>query len=118
MKKIIIGLICITFFIMDAVYAQPNPEVKRVYVIFKTHFDLGYTDLSSEIEQRYLNNFIPKAIDLAQELRVEGGTPRYVWTTGSWLIDAYLRKASSQERQKLEDAIGRGDIVWNAAPYT
>jgi hypothetical protein len=103
---------------MGLARGETNPSVKKVYVIFKTHFDLGYTDLSSAVEQRYVKNFIPKAIDLAEQLRAEGGKAGYVWTTGTWLIDAYLRQATSQEAQKLEKAIERGDIVWNAAPYT
>ena len=117
MKKIIIGILCLAS-LMTTSQAQINTNVKKVYVIFKTHFDLGYTDLSSTIEKRYLNNFIPQAISLAETLRKENSKARYVWTTGSWLIDSYLKEASESEKHKLEEAIVRGDIVWNAAPYT
>jgi hypothetical protein len=41
-----------------------------------------------------------------------------VWTTGSWLIDAYLKQATPEAAKKLEEAIRRGDIVWNSVPYT
>ncbi len=115
MKKIILSLFFVVYVLSG--FAQEKP-VKKVYVIFKTHFDLGYTELSSTIEQIYINNFIPKAIDLADQLRAEGGNERYVWTTGAWLIDAYMRQASPEAMQKLDMAINRGDIVWNAAPYT
>ncbi|MDR2057218.1 MAG: DUF5054 domain-containing protein [Dysgonamonadaceae bacterium] len=118
MKKVILCILCTIFCATGIAQEQANLPVKKVYVIFKTHFDLGYTDLSSAVEQQYIKNFIPKAIDLAEQLRAEGGKARYVWTTGTWLIDAYLRQATTQEAQKLEKAIERGDIVWNAAPYT
>jgi hypothetical protein len=29
---------------------ESNPEVKKAYVIFKTHLDIGYTDLSFKQE--------------------------------------------------------------------
>ena len=95
-----------------------NREVEKVHVIFKTHLDIGFTDLSSRVEQKYIDEFIPKAIAVAEELRAEGARERYVWTTGAWLVDSYLRQASPSAVKELEEAIGRGDIVWNGVPYT
>lgn len=87
-------------------------------MIFKTHLDIGFTDLSSKVEQRYIDYYIPKAIEVARRLREEGGDERYVWTTGAWLVDAYLRQATPEAAAELEEAIRRGDIVWNGVPYT
>jgi hypothetical protein len=79
---------------------------------------VGYTDLASKVEQRYISEFIPKAIAVGEQLQAEGSKDRYVWTTGSWLVDAYLKQASPEAAKKLEAAIERGDIVWNGVPYT
>ena len=38
-----------------------NEQVSRVYVVFKTHLDVGFTDLSSVVTRRYMEEFIPKA---------------------------------------------------------
>ena len=97
---------------------EPDLRVKKVHAIFKTHLDIGFTELSSKVEQRYIDEFIPKAIAVAEQLRKEGGAERYVWTTGSWLVDAYLRQASPEAVGDLREAIRRGDIVWNGVPYT
>ena len=96
----------------------PNSQVKKVHLIFKTHLDIGYTDLSSVVERQYIEGFIPKTLDLIDQLRTESATERYVWTTGSWLIAEYLRQASPAAVERLEKAIHRGDIVWNGVPYT
>ena len=96
----------------------PNEQIEKVHVIFKTHLDVGFTDLALNVEKRYINNFIPKAIEINEQLRQEGSDDRYVWTTGSWLIDVYLKQAKPDDVKKLEDAIQRGDIVWNGVPYT
>jgi hypothetical protein len=93
-------------------------KVERVHVLFKTHLDIGFTDLSSKVEQRYINEFIPKAIAVAEQLDAGGGKEQYVWTTGSWLVSAYLAQASPEAAKKLEEAIRRGTIVWNSMPYT
>ena len=96
----------------------PNEQIEKVHVIFKTHLDIGYTDFAFNVEKRYINNFIPKAIEVNEQLQQEGSDDRYVWTTGSWIIDAYLKQAKPDDVKKLEDAIQRGNIVWNVAPYT
>ncbi|MDR1382407.1 MAG: DUF5054 domain-containing protein [Planctomycetaceae bacterium] len=95
-----------------------NEQIEKVHVIFKTHLDVGFTDLAVNVEKRYIDNFIPKAIALNEQLRQEGSADRYVWTTGSWLIDAYLKQAKPDAVKKLDEAIQRGDIVWNGVPYT
>ncbi|MDO5577290.1 MAG: hypothetical protein Q4F84_09430, partial [Fibrobacter sp.] len=95
-----------------------NTQVKKVYTVFKTHLDVGFTDYSSAVETRYVQEFIPKALDVAEQLRADGSNDRYVWTTGSWLILRYIQQASPEAIKRLEKAIQRGDIVWNAVPYT
>lgn len=97
---------------------QSAEKVEKVYVVFKTHLDVGFTDLSSVVTERYVREFIPKALDVAERLEAEGTGERYVWTTGSWLIWEYLRTASPADAKRLEAAIRRGDIVWNGVPYT
>lgn len=120
MKTYLIKFCLIQFVCLLAIvgHAQVNPEVSKVYVVFKTHLDVGFTDLSSVVTQRYVSEFIPKALDLSEKLDAEKAKEKYVWTTGAWLIWKYLHTASPQEVERLEAAIRRGDIVWNAVPYT
>lgn len=95
-----------------------DKDVKNVVVVFKTHLDIGFTDLSSNVEKRYIEEFIPKAIEVSKSLRESGGEERYVWTTGSWLVDAYLKQADGESLRTFETAVENGDIVWNGVPYT
>lgn len=120
MKKGILILLSVAMTLIFPVHAQSeeNKDIKTVYVVFKTHLDVGFTDLSSVVEHNYIHDFIPKALDVAERLRKDGKGERYVWTTGSWLIWKYLQTASPQEVKRLEKAIAKGDIVWNGVPYT
>lgn len=115
LKSVLIQIVCL---LATTGYAQVNPEVSKVYVVFKTHLDVGFTDLSSVVTERYVSEFIPKALDLSERLYAENAKEKYVWTTGAWLIWKYLHTASPNEVKRLEAAIRRGDIVWNAVPYT
>lgn len=92
--------------------------VKNVYIIFKSHLDIGFTDLSSNVEKRYIEEFIPNALKVSEDLRKRNSGENFVWTTGSWLVWTYLNQASPDAVEALKKAIERGDIVWNGVPYT
>src|SRR5882724_1139164 len=95
----------------------PDPEVKRVLVMFKCHFDAGFVDTQAAVVHRYFREYFPRAMDFASQLR-QSGNQRYVWTTGSWLLYEYLEQATPEERVRMEKAISAGDIAWHALPFT
>ena len=61
---------------------EPDRHIKKVHLIFKTHLDIGFTKLSSEVERQYIEEFIPNTLNIIEQLRAENGEERYVWTTG------------------------------------
>ncbi|MEZ4703527.1 MAG: DUF5054 domain-containing protein [Rhodothermales bacterium] len=89
-----------------------------VHLIFKTHFDFGFTDFAAAVQRQYFEVFIPDVMRTARRLRDEGGPDRLVWTTGSWLIDQYLETGDAGQRRAMEAAIEAGDIVWHGLPFT
>lgn len=91
---------------------------RRIIVVFKTHLDLGFTDLAGRVAVKYFNHFIPQALATAAELRARGGPERFIWTTGSWLIYEFLEQAGRARRRAMEAAIAAGDISWHALPFT
>ncbi len=89
-----------------------------VHVIFKTHLDVGFTDLARNVVARYFDELIPAAIETARSFRRSNGADRFIWTVGSWLIYEYLEQAGPGKRARLEKAIEAGDIVWHGIPFT
>jgi hypothetical protein len=92
--------------------------IKRVHVIFKTHLDIGFTDLAERVLDRYMNQFIPQALDLSEQLAREEGNVKFVWTTGSWLINEFLTTAQPEMRERMEVAIRENRIAWHGLPFT
>ena len=41
-----------------------SPDVREVIIVFKTHFDIGYTDFASNVVQRYRTAMIDQALDV------------------------------------------------------
>lgn len=85
--------------------------VKEVYLIFKTHLDIGYTDYAENVINNYLENYIPNAIKVGYELK--GSDTPFVWSVGSWLIYEALKRGID-----IEPAIKDGIITWHGLPYT
>jgi hypothetical protein len=102
--------------------AHPAPAeaetVRKVHVIFKTHLDIGFTDLAAKVITRYHDDFLPTAIRLARETRERHGPQCFKWTTGAWLLYTYLEHGDPAGRNALEAAIAAGDIGWHALPFT
>ena len=86
---------------------------KDVLVLFKTHLDIGFTDFSSNIVDKYIYRSIPKAIEVGYELK-DTETP-FVWTLGSWMVNEALKR---DESGIVDKAIKDGLIVWHALPFT
>jgi hypothetical protein len=94
-------------------------DVKRIHLIFKTHLDIGFTDQASNVCRQYHDHFIPQALATGEHFWDENPeTPKFIWTTGAWLIHEHLEKGTSASRKRLERAIERGLITWHALPYT
>lgn len=92
--------------------------MKKILVLFKTHLDVGFTDLSRNIVTKYNENYIPKAIAVAEELDKRGIKEGFIWTTGSWLIDQYLDIANKEQTALIEKAIKNKWLRWHGLPFT
>ncbi|MCL6458273.1 MAG: DUF5054 domain-containing protein [Gorillibacterium sp.] len=93
-------------------------DIERVHVVFKTHLDIGFTNLAAQVTNQYMEEYIPKSIALSEQLEAEGGRERFIWTTGSWLIRHYLDHAPEEAVKRMERAIEHGHIAWHGLPFT
>lgn len=94
-----------------------HQDIKKVHVVYKTHLDVGFTDMGQNVLDRYVNEHIPHAINLALEMN----TPehkKFIWTVGSFLIDYYQKHASKEAIQKMDEAIEKGYFCWHALACT
>lgn len=94
-----------------------NPAIKRVHVVFKTHLDVGFTNLACYIHQQYIHHHIPVSLGVARSMNTPDHK-KFIWTMGSYMIDYALRYGTEEEKQQLIQAIERGDIVWHGLAMT
>lgn len=91
--------------------------MKKVFVVSKTHLDLGFTDFAEVVRKKYINEFIPGAIALANSVN----TPEkksFIWTTGSWIIKEALHFSDENKKEALVAALKNGYLVPHGLPFT
>ncbi|NLK28494.1 MAG: hypothetical protein GX306_09170 [Clostridiales bacterium] len=91
--------------------------VKKIILVFKTHFDIGFTDLSSNVIDKYSDSMLKEVIATCKATQ-HMGKQQYVWTMPSWPLKVSIEKCSPDLRKELDELIERGQIVWHALPYT
>ncbi len=96
---------------------EPKQPVKTVYVIYKCHLDIGYTDTERGVIRTYFDDYLPRAMDTAERLRKSGGEERYVWTITAWMMYEYLEQASLQKCSAWIRPSPTA-IAWHAMPFT
>lgn len=88
--------------------------MKKVFVVSKTHLDLGFTDYAANVLEKYMSDYIPNAIATANKVNTDS-KKRFVWTTGSWLLTKALER---DENNFVRDALANGSIAPHALPFT
>lgn len=92
---------------------------RKIHLVFKTHLDIGFTDHAAKVRAQYHERFIPQAIDTGEHFFAEDPAhPKFIWTTGAWLIWDHLNSQDAARVKRLERAIDRGLIRWHALPFT
>lgn len=91
--------------------------MKKVFVVSKTHLDLGFTDYAENIRRKYIDEFIPQAIKLADTVNSKSHN-NFIWTTGSWIIKEALEHSNEKQKADLLQALKCGNIVVHALPFT
>ena len=101
---------------------RPQPRkipLERVVVVFKTHFDIGYTDLAGNVVQEYRTSMIDRAAGVIQQNRNQPPQEQFVWTLPGWPMAQVLWKGQTPERrQTVERALRDGHLVVHALPFT
>ncbi len=126
MKKIrtlfFLGLILAT-----GAFAQQQKEnntsiskVTDVWVVFKTHFDLGFTDLPENVFARYRGEMMDNALKVIEKNATLPQEKRFAWTVPGWPLYAQILGSLQKPERKvrIEKAIKEGSIVVHGLPFT
>ena len=98
-----------------------TPGLKEIVVVFKTHFDIGYTDMATNVVQRYRTAMIDQALDVVDQNRDLPPEQQFVWTVSGWPMYKILQDwpgYSPQRKERVEKALHEGRFVVHGLPFS
>ncbi|QIL40526.1 hypothetical protein G7074_15390 [Pedobacter sp. HDW13] len=100
--------------------AKKVPMVTDIWVVFKTHFDLGFTDLPENVFKRYREEMMDNALSIIEKSKTQPKEKRFAWTVSGWPLEAQiLGPLQTPERKaRIEKAIKEGTLVVHGLPFT
>lgn len=102
----------------DATVAKPA-NIEHVWVVFKTHLDIGYTDRIEEVLKKYRVNMMDGALKVVEASRNLPAEKRFSWTLAGWPLTHVLGPQQDPDRRtRIEQAVREGAIAFHALPFT
>ena len=95
-----------------------NPKVKEVIVVFKTHFDIGYTDWAANVRYNYSHSMIEGALDVIEQSKQMPKDQQFKWILAGWPMKEMLENSKPAVRSRIQKAIKDGSFVVHALPFT
>src|SRR6478735_1573974 len=117
--RILLAII-ISIFFMQYAMAQTSitTRVKEVIVVFKTHFDIGYTDWSDNVRYNYANSMVTSALNTIAQSKSLPKDQQFKWTVSGWPMKEMLLKSKPEVKAKIEKAIKDGNLFVHALPFS
>jgi hypothetical protein len=111
--KIFIGLNSVTT-------GQNNstPEVSEVIVVFKTHFDIGYTDWADNVRYSYANQMVEGALEIIDQSKQMPAHQQFNWIVAGWPMREMLNNSKPDVKPRIEEALRKGNFTVHALPFT
>ena len=121
MKRImaLFGMSVMLTYAVQAAQPGPRPELKNVIIVYKTHFDIGYTDLAKNVLTLFRTKMIGKTLDVIEQNRHLAKEQQFVWTIPGWPMEQMLWPGQDPGRRKaIEQAIRDGNLAVHALPFS
>jgi hypothetical protein len=98
-----------------------SPPLEEIILVFKTHFDIGYTDMAARVVERYRTSMIDRALDVVDDSRDLPEQRKFVWTIPGWPMSKILEDWDGQtleRKRRLMAAFREGRFVVHGLPFT
>lgn len=103
---------------IDVDKGSEKTQVEEIVIVFKMHFDIGYTDWSESILQKYATSMIDETLHSVDVTRSLPREEQFVWTLPGWPMKYMAENVSGERKAQLETALADGRFRVHALPFT
>jgi alpha-mannosidase len=90
-----------------------------VIIVYKTHFDLGYSERVREVIHDYRTSMADCVLEAIEENRNQPPEKQFVWTLSGWPMTQIIWEGQEPSRkEQIEQAIIDGNLSVHAFPFT
>ena len=98
---------------------EKYPDLKKIVVIYKTHFDIGYSDMARNVVHKYRTEMLDHALDNIEKNSRNPRNEQFIWTVPGWPMKQILWEGQEPSRKAaIEGALRSGNLTIHALPYT
>jgi len=99
---------------------KANSKVTDIWVVFKTHFDLGFTDVPENVFKRYREVMMDNALKVMENNETLPPEKHFAWTVSGWPLQAQMLGPlqTPERKSRIEKAIRSGTLAIHALPFT
>lgn len=99
----------------------------NVHVVYKSHFDLGYTEPAADVIAKYQTVYLDRLFQNLEQTADRRPGRRFCWTMPVWLLERCLddkphppfkTAVTAERRRKLDKYIRAGRVSFGLMPFT
>src|SRR6187401_1349226 len=120
MKLLVAGLGMLFMYPANAQNNNTSDKVTDIWIVVKSHFDLGFTDLAENVFQRYRTEMMDKSLKVMEANKGLPKQDQFVWTVPGWPLEAQMLgpKQDSSRRKRIEQAVKDGMLTPHALAFS
>jgi len=102
-------------------HTGPKPDLEQVIVVYKTHFDIGFTDMAENVVKMYRTSMIDKALVVCDQSKNLPPEEQFVWTIPGWPMKKILDDWNGQtpvRKTRIHKAFKDGRFAVHGLPFT
>lgn len=120
MRKKALFLVLLSLLTLKSSFAQNKVDtsVREIVLVFKTHFDIGYTDFAEAVVQKYGTTMMQNALDDIEKNKGRAADKQFVWTVSGWPMSQMLTQSTPAIKSRVEQALKDGHFAVHALPFS
>lgn len=95
-----------------------DTSVREIILVFKTHFDIGYTDFAEAVVQKYSTTMMQQALSIVEKNKSLPPEKQFVWTVSGWPMEQILQRSAPAIKSKVEQSLHQGRFAVHALPFS
>lgn len=99
--------------LQDRMLTMQPVKQRTIYILPHSHFDVGYTEIQTNIEKKQLNNLLT-GMQYAEQTKDYPEGAKYVWNLeGTYAIDLLNERGTEAQKKQFAEAVKRGQVSIN-----